>query len=33
MVTQPACPFNVLYWEVHQRNADRLKNNPRIGMA
>jgi deoxyribodipyrimidine photolyase-related protein len=28
-----ACPFNALYWDFYQRNADKLKSNPRIGMA
>lgn len=28
-----ACPFNALYWDFYQRNAAKLKNNPRIGMA
>jgi len=30
---ETACPFNALYWDFYQRNADKLKNNPRIGMA
>ncbi|GAB2705041.1 cryptochrome/photolyase family protein [Mucilaginibacter koreensis] len=28
-----ACPFNSLYWNFLDRNADKLKSNPRIGMA
>ncbi len=28
-----ACPFNALYWDFYQRNAAKLANNPRIGMA
>jgi deoxyribodipyrimidine photolyase-related protein len=28
-----ACPYNSLYWNFFDRNADRLQNNPRIGMA
>ncbi|MDD2883018.1 MAG: cryptochrome/photolyase family protein [Rhodoferax sp.] len=28
-----ACPFNALYWDFYQRNADKLERNPRIGMA
>ncbi len=27
-----ACPFNYLYWDFLDRNRDRLKDNPRIGM-
>ncbi|MEO0384144.1 MAG: cryptochrome/photolyase family protein [Pseudomonadota bacterium] len=27
-----ACPFNYLYWDFVMRNAERLKNNPRMGM-
>ena len=30
---EAACPFNALYWDFYQRNAAKLKNNPRIGMA
>ncbi|MBK1681953.1 cryptochrome/photolyase family protein [Rhodoferax fermentans] len=30
---EAACPFNALYWDFYQRNADPLKKNPRIGMA
>ena len=26
-----ACPFNALYWDFHGRNADRLRDNPRVG--
>lgn len=28
-----ACPFNALYWDFYQRNANQLKSNPRIGMV
>ncbi|WP_462264563.1 cryptochrome/photolyase family protein [Mucilaginibacter sp.] len=28
-----ACPFNSLYWNFLDRNAQHLKGNPRIGMA
>jgi len=28
-----ACPFNSLYWNFFDRNADKLQSNPRIGMA
>lgn len=27
-----ACPLNSLYWDFYARHADKLKNNPRIGM-
>jgi deoxyribodipyrimidine photolyase-related protein len=27
-----ACPFNSLYWDFYDRHADKLANNPRIGM-
>ncbi|NCD71531.1 cryptochrome/photolyase family protein [Mucilaginibacter agri] len=27
-----ACPFNSLYWNFFDRNADKLEHNPRIGM-
>jgi len=27
-----ACPFNLLYWAFLDRNADRLKANPRLAM-
>ncbi|MBC06046.1 cryptochrome/photolyase family protein [Thalassospira sp.] len=27
-----ACPFNALYWHFMDRNADKLGNNPRLGM-
>jgi len=30
---ESACPFNALYWDFYQRNADKLARNPRIGMA
>jgi deoxyribodipyrimidine photolyase-related protein len=30
---ESACPFNALYWDFYQRNADKLERNPRIGMA
>ena len=26
-----ACPFNALYWDFLDRNADRLRKNPRLG--
>ncbi len=28
-----ACPFNSLYWHFYHRHAEKLQNNPRIGMA
>jgi deoxyribodipyrimidine photolyase-related protein len=28
-----ACPYNSLYWNFFDRNADKLQSNPRIGMA
>jgi deoxyribodipyrimidine photolyase-related protein len=28
-----ACPFNSLYWDFYDRHRDKLKPNPRIGMA
>lgn len=28
-----ACPLNYLYWDFYDRNRDKLKKNPRIGMA
>lgn len=28
-----ACPYNSLYWNFFDRNADKLEGNPRIGMA
>ena len=28
-----ACPFNVLYWHFYERQRDKLRSNPRIGMA
>jgi deoxyribodipyrimidine photolyase-related protein len=28
-----ACPFNSLYWNFFERNAEKLQSNPRIGMA
>jgi deoxyribodipyrimidine photolyase-related protein len=27
---ESACPFNYLYWDFIARNADKLKNNPRL---
>lgn len=27
-----ACPFNSLYWNFYDRNAEKLSKNPRIGM-
>jgi deoxyribodipyrimidine photolyase-related protein len=30
---EAACPFNALYWDFYQRNAETLQRNPRIGMA
>lgn len=27
-----ACPFNALYWHFLDRNAEKLGNNPRLGM-
>ncbi|UEG54368.1 cryptochrome/photolyase family protein [Mucilaginibacter daejeonensis] len=30
---EKACPFNSLYWNFFDRNADKLEKNPRIGMA
>ncbi|MBC3929572.1 cryptochrome/photolyase family protein [Undibacterium sp. CY21W] len=32
-VGESACPFNALYWDFFQRNANSLAKNPRIGMA
>lgn len=32
-VGDKACPFNSLYWNFFDRNADQLEKNPRIGMA
>lgn len=29
---EKACPFNSLYWHFFDRHADKLSNNPRIGM-
>ena len=26
-----ACPFNALYWDFHDRHADVLRHNPRVG--
>ncbi len=26
-----ACPFNALYWDFHDRHADTLRRNPRVG--
>jgi deoxyribodipyrimidine photolyase-related protein len=31
-VGEKACPFNYLYWDFLDRNAAKLKSNPRIGM-
>ncbi|MDT3402788.1 cryptochrome/photolyase family protein [Mucilaginibacter terrae] len=28
-----ACPYNSLYWNFFDRNANKLQKNPRIGMA
>ncbi|GHE94045.1 cryptochrome/photolyase family protein [Aliiroseovarius zhejiangensis] len=28
-----ACPFNYLYWDFIDRNADKLRGNPRMGLA
>lgn len=28
--TEAACPFNYLYWDFIARNADRLRDNPRM---
>ena len=28
---EQACPFNALYWHFLDRNADKLKSNPRLG--
>ena len=28
----PACPYNYLYWDVLDRNKEKLGNNPRLGM-
>lgn len=28
-----ACPFNALYWDFYDRHRDKLRSNPRIGMA
>ena len=28
-----ACPFNYLYWDFLMRQEERLKDNPRLGMA
>ncbi|QJD94890.1 cryptochrome/photolyase family protein [Mucilaginibacter robiniae] len=28
-----ACPYNSLYWNFFDRNAEKLQGNPRIGMA
>lgn len=32
-VGEQACPFNSLYWHFYARHQDKLKKNPRIGMA
>lgn len=31
--TENACPFNALYWNFFDRNAARLKGNPRLAMV
>ena len=28
-----ACPFNALYWDFYDRHTQKLRGNPRIGMA
>ncbi|AEE49106.1 cryptochrome/photolyase family protein [Haliscomenobacter hydrossis] len=28
-----ACPFNALYWDFYDRHSDKLRSNPRVGMA
>lgn len=28
-----ACPFNALYWDFYDRHSQKLRGNPRIGMA
>ena len=28
-----ACPFNYLYWDFMERNAPKLRNNPRLGFV
>ena len=30
---ETACPFNALYWNFFERNAGRLKGNPRLAMV
>lgn len=32
-VGDKACPFNSLYWDFFARHEDKLRKNPRIGMA
>jgi deoxyribodipyrimidine photolyase-related protein len=32
-VGDKACPFNSLYWDFFDRHEDKLRKNPRIGMA
>ena len=32
-VGEESCPFNSLYWHFFNRHSEKLKNNPRIGMA
>jgi deoxyribodipyrimidine photolyase-related protein len=32
-VGEATCPFNALHWDFFQRNADKPKKNPRIGMV
>lgn len=31
--TEDACPFNALYWNFFDRNAQRLQRNPRLAMV
>jgi deoxyribodipyrimidine photolyase-related protein len=28
-----ACPFNYLYWDFMERNAEKLRGNPRLGLV
>ena len=32
-VGERACPFNALYWDFFERNRERLRRNPRLGMV